>query len=219
MSTFDELAIIVSRALRDPDRKTFLEAEVGDMIQAGLAEVGRISPSRFQQDITPVAGQLEYTLMQGDPEIEVTRVEVWHIATDTSPVRFITKFRAGGKEYQNHSDVGWRIWNGVLYLTNTQEYFLDPEVHYLRVWGYSPYVATIGGAAMPVSRELEQAIISYCRVEAFRRLTLDRDLFTQWQTIPNNTDTSPTQMLSALTVAEDDWRRKKREIYLIREGS
>lgn len=219
MSTFDELVTTVSRTLRDPDGKTFTSTEIGDMVKSGLVEVGRIAPERFQQDIIPVAGQLEYALMRGDPEIEVVKVEVWHIATDDYGVRFMAKFRAGAKEYTNSSDVGWRIWNGTLYLSNPQEYFIDPDVHYLRVWGYSPYEQVSGGTPMPCSYELEKAIESYCRVEAFRRLTMDRDLFTQWQTIPNNSDVTAGGLMSALTVAEDDWRRRKRDIYLIREGN
>lgn len=218
MSTFDQLAATLARVLRDPNHDTFSLTEIGDMIVAGLTEVGRLAPDRFQQDIQPVAGQLEYPLHgTAEAEIEVLKVEVWNIAA--SPIRYVGKLHSTASEYSNASSVGWRVWNGTLLLSNSQEAFLDPAVHLLRVWGYAPYTQVSGGTAMPVSNELEQAILTYCRLEALRRLIGDRALFTQFQSQSGNLSASPGSLLSDLSLAEENWRRTAKSIFVIREAS
>jgi len=62
--TFSAFKTAVSAALRDPNNTTFDTAAVGTLIQAALAEVGRIAPEQFQEDIVPVADTLTYQLRQ-----------------------------------------------------------------------------------------------------------------------------------------------------------
>jgi hypothetical protein len=69
-----------------------------------------------------------------------------------------------------------------------------------------------------VSHELETAMRSYCRVEALRRLIVERDLFTQWQTRSNNTDVSPAALMNGLAQAEESWRRTERRLTVLREA-
>ena len=62
MSTFSELKVKVSRDLRDTDLKVFDTTVVGDLINAGIAEIGRIAPKRFKENITPVVDTLSYAV-------------------------------------------------------------------------------------------------------------------------------------------------------------
>jgi hypothetical protein len=62
MTTFATLKTNVSRDLRDTSNITFSTTDVGDLINAALAEIGRIAPRRFQEDITLVADALSYPL-------------------------------------------------------------------------------------------------------------------------------------------------------------
>lgn len=217
MSTFNEMVVQVSRDLRDPSNKTFDTTVIGDLITAGLIEIGRIAPAHRQEDITPIADTLDYPLFTtADPEIELKRVELWD--GTTTPNHYLCELRPGSAEYVRSTDVGWEVWNGNLRISNDMEAFIDPAVHIIRVWGYGPYPIVSGATAMPVSTELEWAIRSYCKVGALRRLGSERALFSQWQTRSGNTDITPAGLLNDLAMAEDDWRRKTRALFVLREA-
>jgi hypothetical protein len=309
MSTFATMKTNVSRDLRDTGNVTFSLTDVGDLINAALAEIGRIAPRRFQQDITPVADSLEYplqtigtsqslttpfgvastnvltstthglvagdairflTLVGGDglvvglpyyiiasgltaddfkvapivsgtevdfdtnlssgtfarvgvddviPEIEVMRVELWD--STTTPHTPVTLVQAASAEYVNYSEVGWKVWDGVLEIPRwIPVYLAGSESDYvLRVWGYAPYTPLVNANdVVGLSNEREWALRAYCRVEALRRLVSERDLFSQWQIRSNNTDVSPAALMNALSLAEADWNRRSRQIAVLREA-
>jgi hypothetical protein len=223
-TTFGALKTAVAEIdVRDPSAKTFSPTDIEDMIYAALAEVGRIAPEQFQEDITPIADTLDYTLRSSEfsdpvPEIEVTRVELWD--GTTTPVKFLRALRPGSTSRLNQSNNGWRVWAGVLTLSNLQELIIDPDTHSIRVWGYSPYVLPDSDDdVISVSVEVERAVRLYTRIEALRRLNASRDLFTQWQTKSGNTDTTRAGLLNALSLAQDDWRRVSRAIAILRVPS
>ena len=225
MTTFLQLRTAVSSALRDPDGKTFTTGttgDVADMVNDAIAEIGRVAPARFREDITPVADTLRYVLRSDEfggaaiPEIELSRVELWD-GTQT-PEAYVARLQPADGEYVNDSSTGWKVWDGYLELTNAQEELIDPDVHLIRVWGYSPYSQLTDDAdVVALSTEREKAVKVYCRVEALRRLSVERDLFTQWQTRSNNTDVSPAALMNALAQAEDQWRRAQRNLMVLRE--
>ena len=225
MTAFSALKTAVSRDLRDPSNVTFDATTVGDLINAGLAEIGRVAPFSFQDDITLVADTLSYKLRAAGaaaaiPEVEVMSVELWDATTTPhTPKRMIAP--ASGA-YINFSDTGWRVWGGYLQVPSwVPAYVKGSESHYvLRVWGYSPYTQLSADAdIVPVSNELEWALRSYCKVAALERLVAERDLFSQWQIRSSNTDVSPAALMNALSLAQADWRRTKREIAVLRVGS
>lgn len=224
MTVFSALKTAVSRDLRDPSLNTFVDADVADLINAGLAEIGRIAPLRFQDDVALVADAISYKLRAAGaaaaiPEIEVLSVELWDTTTTPhTPVRLIAP--AAGA-YVNFSDTGWRCWGGVLQIPRWVPVFVKgAESHYLlKVWGYAPYAALSGANdTVPLSNELEWALRTYCRVAALERLVSERDLFSQWQIRSSNTDVSPAALMNALSLAQADWRRLKREITVLREA-
>jgi len=303
MTTLATLRVNVSRDLRDPSNLTFSNDTVDDLINAALAEVGRIAPERFQEDIQPEENALSYQLRRigvtmtveaGDatantititshgftngtairfqsitggqgliagltyyvvqitpdtfkvspiisgsevnfttnitaglinrvglddplPEIEVSLVELWD--STTTPYEPICRFIPKSEERFNSSQSGWFVWGGYLYLTNPQAMLAVPQETMIRVWGYSPYrPVDSDGDNIGVTNELEWAMRVYCRVEALKRLNMDRDLYTQWQTHSGNTDISPAGLLNALSLAQDEWRRLERKLFILREA-
>lgn len=170
----------------------------------------------FTTDITAGTWKREGS---DDPidEIEVRRVEVWD--GSFTPPRYVARLRPASAEYVNSSQTGWECWGGILYLTNAQESALDPDVDLIKVWGYSPFLPLQSDSdILTCGAEREQAIKDYCRVLGLRRLVLERDLFTQWQTRTNNTDVSPAALMNGLAQAEEDWRRRSRALLVLREA-
>lgn len=221
MTTFAEAKTAVARDLRDPGNSTFVDAEIGDMVQSAIAELGRIAPRRFQEDLDVTDDTLDYAL-QADyfaalvPEIELLAVEVWDVSV--TPMRFVRTLLPSAMEADRSSASGYRIWNGTLYLPNGIQRSLVTNQHALRVWGYSPYVQPANDdTELDLSSELYFALRDYCRVEGLAKLLNSRDLYTQWQTRTGNTDVSPASLMGQLSVARDDWRRRKRELMILRE--
>lgn len=223
-ATFSELKTAVATAIRDSGNATFTEAEVGDFVNAALAEVGRISPEQFHESITLVADTLEYTLRNTEfsgtavPEVEVARVELWENLTDEPDKRLLTVPPAS-QAYQATSDSGWVNWGGKLYLPRALWSTFDGNeaTYYLRVWGYSPFAELSDDADVAaVSNEQKWALVAFSRIEALERLNADRELFTQWQTRAGNSDVSPAGLMGMLNTARDEWRRRKRELLRLR---
>jgi hypothetical protein len=215
MTTYLQLQTEVSRDLADPSNQTFDINAVKDFIQQGLAEVGRIAPEQFQEDLTPVADQLVYPLRSAifttpQPEVRLVRVEVW----SGTPSRFKLKIKAKAGQPTRDSVAGWEVWAGKLELPSPIfDGYVDVVNDDIRVWGYSPYAPISADAdVVPVSAELELAIRTFCRVEGMRRLIGSRVLFKQWQTKSNNADVTIGQLNSDLQVAEDQWRRLSRAL-------
>lgn len=221
--TFANLKTEVAEAVRDPDGLTFDDAAQGRIVKAALAEVGRVMPEMFQEDITPVADTLEYVLRSDDfggaavPEIEVTKVEMWD-GDETPSIRYYS-IPPGHSEYVNDTQAGWMVWGGRLYLPNWVHTLFDGQEgrFVIRVWGYSPYVEpTADGDIIPISTDAQWALVSYAQAEALQRLLAERDLFTQWQTRSGNTDISPAGLMNMLTGARDEWRRRSRALLRLR---
>jgi hypothetical protein len=222
-TTYSQLQTKVSRALRDESNLTFGTDVVKDMIQAAWAEIDRIAPQRFQEDITPVADTLTYTLRDADfdyavDEIEVYRVEVWDATSSPhQPFRFVDPASAHPTGL-SYSQAGWVVWGGILELPNRVVDLIDPDAHVIRVWGYSPWPPVSGDSdVIPFGKEREEALVLYCYIEALRRLIGNRTLFTQWQVQSNNADVSPASLMNDLSLAQEEWRRKQRAIFVLRE--
>lgn len=224
MTTYAELQAKVSRTIQDPDNNTFLVQTIKDVIASSWQEVSRIAPQRFQEDLTPVADQLSYQLRADvftDPndDIDVRNVELWDsTTTPISPVSWLTP-KGPHPSGLAYSQAGWEVWGGKLYLPNTTVSVIDPAVHVLRVWGYSPWEAPVDDAdVIAINSSLEEALVLHTQIGLLRRLTNNRALFKQWQTRSNNTDVSMASLLSDLQNARDEWKVLSRAITVAREG-
>jgi len=219
MTTFADIRTEVAEALRDPDKQTFTDPQLKGMVNRAQAEIGRFAPRRFQEDISPTAGDLTYPLQFGIfgaavPEVEVLRVELWR---DNEPY---SRLVPADSEYAAWSDAGWKVWDGVLEMPfYVLTAIAGDETSYLfRVWGYAPYPPLVNDAdILLLSNEREQAIVTACRIEATKMLLNERELFTQWQAGANNTDITPASLMNSLSVLNDEWRRIKREMTVLRE--
>lgn len=219
MTAYVDLQAKVSRDLSDPDRQTFTVDAIKDFIQQGMAELGRLAPQEFQEDIDPVADQLVYPLRSNVfsvpvQEMQVIRVELWQ----GTPARFLMKVIAKSGQPTHNSIAGWEVWAGNLEIPQQYMDFVDTATMIFRVWGYSPYPDLVDDAdVVPVSSELELALRTYCRVEGMRTLVGSRVLFKQWQVRSNNTDVTLGALNSDLQIAEDQWRRLARSLKVIRQ--
>ncbi len=311
MTTYAELQQKVSRTLQDPDNQVFEADVVKDMITAAWAEIGRIAPQRFQEDITPVADTLAYTLRSDDfapasanvtgeadtelftsvghglsadqaikfvglvggtgltegltyyvsatgltsdafqvsltaggvvvafstdvtdgqwqligtgqavDEIELQRVEIWDGSITPATALRQVEPQSAHPMGLSYSQAGWVCWAGVLELPNRVVDYIDGhEAEYLiRVWGYSPWPpVALDNDVVPFGSDREEALILVCYIEALRRLIANRALFTQWQTRSNNTDVTPAALMNDLNIAQEEWRRKARAIFVLREA-
>lgn len=224
MTTFAQMKTSVASVIGDPANATFTSAVIGDLINAALAEIGRIAPSRFSEDLTPVVNSMEYyprliALGTSSPEVEINRVEIWDLSQ--SPPMPLRRVEPASGQYVNYSEAGWYMYDGTLSLPRWVPLFLKTHeaTHKIRIWGYSPYKAlALDADIVPLSNEREWALRAYCRVEALQRLLAERDLFTQWQTTANNSDVSPAALMNGLNIALDDWRRKAKAITVLREA-
>lgn len=224
MTTYAELQDKVARALQDPDNATFDAQAVQDMIASAYADIGRIAPQRFVQDITPTDDTLSYELRQDvftapNDDIEVMSVELWDgSTTPATPYRQIDP-QSSHPTGLSYSQAGWRFWGGSLYLPNRVVDLIDPDVHFIKVWGYSPWSDLSDDAdVVPFGRVHEEALVIRCHIEAMRRLIGNRVLFTQWQTRSNNTDITPGTLMNEKTQAEGEWRTLARAIQVLREA-
>lgn len=225
MTTLAELRTKLSGDLRDPDAKVFDSDDLNSMINSGIVEVGRLAPARFQEDIDLVENQFEYTLQTGVfteavPEIEVNRVELWDATT--TPIMPRQMILPASQAYVNFSNTGWHNRDGILEVPYSLVRYVGatPENHLLRVWGYRPYpTVSLDADVIPVSGEREEAVREYAMVRALRRLVNERDLFTQWQTRPGNSDVSPASLMNALNIATADWKARARSITVLREAA
>lgn len=215
----------LARLLRDPGGKVFSDDDLLDMINAGLATVGRLAPLQFKETIDPIENTFDYTLQssvfnEAVPEIEVERVELWDATT--TPSRPIQLLQPASGEYINFSNTGWALRNGTLEVPYSVVYTIGstPENYAFVVWGYRPYPSVDDDSDyLGVSNEREEAVKVYCWMEGLRRLNTDRDLFTQWQTRPGNSDVTPASLMNMYNIAREEWKQLSRSITVLRRAA
>lgn len=224
MTTYAELIDKVSRTLQDPDLQTFPEQTVKDMIASAWADLSRVAPRRFQEDIQPVEDTLVYQVLADDfpdpnDDIEVMSVELWDTSTTPNTAfRHVTP-QSAHPTGLSYSQAGWRFWGGMIYLPNRVVDLIDVTNHLIRLWGYSPWpVLVADDDVVPFGQVHEEALVIRSWMEALRRLINNRSLFTQWQTRSNNTDVTPAALMNELNLAREEWRQLARSIQVLREA-
>lgn len=208
----------------DPDNATFDVPSIKNMIATAWADISRVSPRRFQEDIDPVADTAEYQVLADDftdpnDDIELMSVELWDdTTTPRSPYRHIAP-QSSHPTGLAYSQAGWRFWGGMLYLPNDIVDLITVDTHVIRLWGYSPWPELVeDDDVVAFTRVKEEALIIRTHIEALRRLIGNRVLFTQWQTRSNNTDVTPAYLMNEKAQAEEEWRRLSRTIAVTREA-
>jgi hypothetical protein len=65
MTTFAELKVSLAADLSDTDGKVFVDSDLGIFINKAIAEVSRVAPQEFTEDVAFSSGQLSYPLRGG----------------------------------------------------------------------------------------------------------------------------------------------------------
>jgi len=225
MTTYAELRDKIARAIQDPDNETFSDDTIKDVVSSVWQDLSRVAPKQFVEDIDQVADALSYDLLTDvwddpNPDVELRNVEIWD--SNPTPARhvYFVPPKKGHPTDLAHSQAGWEVWNGTLYLPNRWVSALAVSADYfLRVWGYTPWEMPVeDGDTLPFPASYEEALVIGAHVGILRRLTNNRALFTSWQTRSNNTDVSMASLMNDLESAKDEWRRLSRAIQVAREG-
>ena len=199
----DVLRAAISRDLHDSDNKVFATDEVNDLINMGIAELNRLAPVEYLDDIALVSDTFTYEL---DANVEeVVRVEVWR---DDKYARSISSI-------SEQSNTGWEFFAHTLMLPTYL--MLDPDEDSLKVWGYQVRdPLDDDDDVLDSDLDGENVIRSYCQFTCFQRLIASRALFQQWQTQANNADVSATQLLGMASVYAREWRDLRNRVRRLR---
>ncbi len=201
--TLETLRTAIARDLHDSNYTAFSSVEITDLINMGIAELNRLTPMEYLDDVAFIASTYSYAL--DETVDDIFRVEMWRDGGYWGTVPRI------GDE----SNTGWEFYGGTLLLPTSLSFDSDEDT--LRLWGYSirdPLLEEEDVAQ--INLEGEMVIRSYCQFTCFQRLVMSRALFQQWQTNANNTDVSPTQLLGMANVYASEWRALRNRVRRIR---
>jgi hypothetical protein len=202
--TFADLKNALARDIRDPNLVTFKDQMLGDLINMGIDEVGRVYPREVLLDIAPVALTYDYTcaLMQA------FRVEL------------IRNGRWNGWLAPNEDDStqgGWELFAGQLHLAEGVVDSLDSVTDVIRVWGYAPRARLVDDADIAeLDDKAEFGVRAFGRWMAYQSLLAERALFKQWQATSQNSDISQTQLMGLVTLYSGQWDRERNHLKTLR---
>ena len=202
--TFDTLKSSVATDIRDPNFAVFTEPVIGDFVNQGMSEVGRVYPLEVVDDVTPVADQYEYTI---EPKTAF-RVD-WYRNN-----RF-------WKTIEPNEDVssqgGWELFAGKLRIPEGILNQASPDTDFLRVWGYRGRARLLtDGQVAELDDDAEWALRAFARWRAFDAMGSERSLFKQWQAMSGNTDVSWNQLLTSVNLYFGEWKRQRDRLRLLR---
>jgi hypothetical protein len=204
--TYETLKAAVAADLRDPDNKTFSEANVESYILFALNEVNRVRPLHATQTITPTETDdlldLTYTLTVED----VRRIDILRDG------RFYSEFPRENGEPNS----GWEQWGTTLTIP-TWATSLDPDTDTLKVYGYGERtIPTDDADVLELDAESETAVRLYARLRGYQALQNDRALFQQWMAQPQNNEISATQLDGIANSYQAEWERHRNRIRIVR---
>src|SRR5690349_19203440 len=208
MTTYVGLRDKIARSIQDPDKETFSDDTLKDIVSSVWTDLSRVAPQQFVEDITPLADTLSYALRSDffddpNPDIELRNVEVWDTDATPNEVAFWVRPKKAHPMDLAHSQAGWEVWNGTLYLPARVVASINVDSHVIKVWGYSPWPMVDGDSdVLPFPQSYEEALVVGANVGVLRRLTNNRALFTAWQTRSNNTDVSMASLMNDLESAK-----------------
>ena len=206
MPTLAELQDACSRDLRDPQKKTFTDANLTDFINGGLEEVGRVYPREALESISLSSNTYAYeSALQA-----IFRVEVWKGGKQTGLLE-------GGADSAS-SQAGWELWAGSLRLPVASVDGI-PSGSTLEVWGYEGYpTLEFDGDDSMLDQSGEWGVRRYVRATAFAQLQGDRALFKQWQAASQNSDVSLNMLTQLTGFYTEEWDRTRNHLRRLRRA-
>lgn len=201
------LRAAVASDLRDDAYKTFTEAQIGDLINEGIAELNRVRPIERVDVIALTVGGTSYPVtLQSAFLVEAKRTfdPAWW------PIPESARLDAGTQD-------GWDLFGGRLTLPGGM-FPLDPTTSSVRVWGYGERDNLVADTDVPefLDGTDEEGVRCYARWRALEMLLHDRTLYQQWQTQTNNSDISTTQLLQTASSYQQEWTNLRKRLARLR---
>lgn len=185
----------VASDLRDPLYKTFTKAQVGALVNEGIAEMDRIRPWERYVFLAFTYPSLVVTV---DAQ-QVLAVEVqsedngsWSLVPECSHT------------LPGIAQDGWDQWGDTLFLPQRMTLAVGME---FRALVYAQRDPLKNDTDVPTFLDMtdEEVVRCYARWTALEALLHDRTLYQQWQTQANNSDVSPTQLLQMAGNFKQEW--------------
>ena len=212
--TLAELRARVARELRDPNLKTFTQADLNDYINAGVGELNELRPL---EEILTLEGDEMMITETGIGLDYIWRVMIAYLQDG----RVVKEVVVPPANDETSVYSGWLHWGHRLMLPRTLFRWLHEDaLGIAQLWVFGYYARDVFLTDDQVgqfrSAAEETAIRQYCMWRGWDALRSDRALFQQWQTQSNNTDISETQLINMAGTSEAEWSRTRKRIYLIR---
>jgi hypothetical protein len=211
--TLAELQTKLRRDLRDPGPTDF--TFTGDMLMdyanEGIVELNRVKPIEVVAEATDLAGL-----------VNTGMTDVWSVEM-LSPDGSIQTLLPPADGVVTKD--GWMFYGGDIILGNRLRSQALSAFDTLMGWrmrffGYRNREVFDGTPeqAAEFDAEDEACVRRYARFAGFKALANDRSLFQQWQTMANNSDVSPTQLMGMVSTAEGEWDLVRRKTIRIRRA-
>jgi len=205
MPTLDYLRTACSRDLRDPNKRTFTDPYLTDLINSGQEEVSRVYPREMIASGPIVSGTTSYLL----DITQAFRVEVWRSGQFHSVV-------PSGEDADN-SQAGYDIWSGALRFPKALIASLNPATDTFSVWGYASYPQLYDPTDESYLDDSgEWGVRRFVRSQAFQQMHADRSQFKQWQGQAQNSDVTPNMLSQMVAFYTSEWDRTRNHLRRLR---
>lgn len=205
-STFAQLKTAVARDLRDSGNAVWSTTEVGDLINAGIDEVGEVYPRQVTDySLTITSGVSTYAMPSSVSWLY--RVDVH---TSSNSYRYTMPSALG-----DGPNTGWEVHASILWLPPD---YLPNAGDKLRLFGYGAYTQlSVDSATTDLDTKGEWAVRAFAVAEGFARLLADRAAFQQWQVDANNTDITAASLNQLALAARRRWEQRRNQLRKMRK--
>ena len=204
-TTLSDLRTQVARDLRDTSNNVWVTAELDDLINAAIDEIGDLAPKEvIDYSLTITSGVFTYALPSSLSR--VFRVDI-HNSSDSYQYQY--------PQAIGDTASGWEVHNAIVFLSPLH---IPATSSKLRIWGYGPFTQiSVASATTDLDQRRIWALRAYCKAEAFYALLMDRAKFQQWQTDQTNSDVSLNQLAIDANLAQRQWQRARARLRAMRK--
>ena len=193
----------MARDLRDPDANTFTDAELNDLLNYAVVEVGRVYP---KEQVVELAAEQDAQNQWAIEAFTIFRVEV---IQDSEVI-----FGIPQNTLVDAVEGGFDLHGGTLFIPK----YIADQIEYegtktLRAWGYWPRETFAEDTdVLDGNAEFEYGVRTVGALLGYQRLQNDRMLFQQWMTNTGNTDISPNQLAQTADMYQSQWREMRNRL-------
>jgi hypothetical protein len=204
MTTLADMQTTLARRVRDTTNATWSADELADLINAGIGAVSDLAPREIAQTVGTVAANV-YTYDASSFSFAY-RVDVYASSGELwGEIPISTQ----------GADDGWSLHGGVLY---TPPSWQPPAGSTIRLFGYAAYAQLSSTTSTTdLTSRLQAAVLLFARIEAMDGLLADRAAFGQWQSDPDNRDTTLLALAQTVNILRRRWDVEARAIRKMRK--